>query len=167
MSTTTVGAAGGNWPYRRIVLAVLAISVVLNLFFVAGAAWTRIEAPRQPRSIEQRYQRMAIELNLDAQQRAGFERYVAAMRTRGEKMHVQLSPLLATAWEETARTQAEPAHVLRLFDDAFDKRRQFQREAMVQTLGFLATLSPEQRAKFVALARERRGAWRSSPTQSR
>jgi len=31
--------------YSRLLIAVLVISLVLNLCFVAGAAWTRLHAP--------------------------------------------------------------------------------------------------------------------------
>jgi Spy/CpxP family protein refolding chaperone len=168
VSATTTGAARtGQWPSRGLLLAVLAVSVVLNLFFIAGAAWTRIEAPRRAHTIEQRYARMANELDLNAQQRADFDRYVTAMRARIEKMQGKVSPVLGAAWEAAAKPQADAAEVQRLFDDAFHTRREFQHEAVSQTLDFLATLTPEQRRKFVHLARERRGPWRSTPARSR
>ena len=158
----TTGTAAGSWPYRRIVLAALSISVVLNLFFIAGAVWTRMHGSAQSRGPEQRNQRFANELDFDAKQRAGFEKFVVAMRARSEKAQQQVAPLLGSAWEEAAKPQADQVQVLRLFDEAFDKRQQSLRDGMVQTLDFLSTLSPEQRAKFVALARERRGLWRGS-----
>ncbi len=46
-----------------------------------------------------------------------------------------------------------------LFDEAAEKRRAFQRDTTAATLKFLATLSPEQRSKFVTLVRERRALW--------
>jgi uncharacterized membrane protein len=164
---TTETRAAGNWPYRRIVLAVLVVSLVLNLFFVAGAVWTRMQPTPPVRAAEQRYQRMEAELDLNAQQRVGFERYVAAMQARRDKVRQQVLPLLGAAWNQAAKPEADPAQVLRSFDEAFDKRRELEREAIVQTLDLLATLSPEQRGKFVALARERRGPWRGSAPPSR
>ena len=44
--------------------------------------------------LQQRYQQMATELNLKPQQRTGFDPYVAAMRTRTEKMHQVIAPLV-------------------------------------------------------------------------
>lgn len=168
MTVAATGArAAGGWPYRRIVLAALAVSVVLNLFFIAGALWTRTQAPPPTRGFEQRYQQMAAELDLDAQQRAAFDRYVAAMRARLDNMRQQVAPLTAAAWEETAKPQADTTRALQLFAEASDKRRQFQQESMAQTLDFLARLSPEQRTKFVTLSRERRGQWRNQAPQSR
>jgi Spy/CpxP family protein refolding chaperone len=157
LAATGTSTAGG-WPYRRIVYAALAVSLVLNVFFIAGAVWTGIQpAPAASRGFEPRYQQMAAELDLDAQQRAAFDRYVAAMRTRGERMRQQVGPLLNAAWEEAAKAPADRTQVLRLFEEASDKRRQFQHDALAQTLDLMAVLSPAQRTKFVALSRERRG----------
>ena len=158
----TAGArAGDGWPTRRTLLAVLVVSVVLNLFFIAGAAWTRINGPPQFRAGEPRSHRMASELSLNPQQQAGLERYLAATRARSEKMQAQFGPLLGTAWDAAAKPQINTTEVLQLFDEAFDKRRELQREAVVQMLDFMSTLSPDQRAKFVAWVLSRRGPWRS------
>jgi len=159
VSTATAGPVGGaptRWPSRRVLVILLIISVVLNLGFLAGAAWHRLHAPARWGGLEQRYQQMAAELNLEPQQRAGFDAYVAAMRTRTEKMREQVNPLMNAAWDEIAKPQADAAQVTRLFDEAAEKRREFQREATAKTLDFLAILSPAQRTKFVAIAHERR-----------
>jgi Spy/CpxP family protein refolding chaperone len=84
------------------------------------------------------------------------------MRTRTEKMRQQVAPLIGSAWEEVAKPQADEAQVMRLFDEAALKRREFQREASAETLKFLTLLTPAQRSKFVAIARERRAS-RSRP----
>src|ERR1044071_7288054 len=98
-----------RWPRRSVLLGVLVISLVLNTFFVAGAVWTRFY-PR-PTGFEQRFERMGSELNLDARQRAAFDRYVAAMRTRGEKLRRELGSLFGTAWEEMAKPQANTTEI--------------------------------------------------------
>ncbi len=162
MSMATAGPVGGTptrWPSRRVLVILLILSAVLNLCFLAGAAWTRLHVPARWAGFEERYQRMATELNLEPPQRAGFDAYVAAMRIRTEKMHEQVTPLMNAAWDEIAKPQADAAQVMRLFDQADEKRREFQREATAKTLDFLAILSPAQRSKFVAIARERRSPW--------
>ncbi len=162
MSTATAGPVGGaptRWPSRRVLVILLIISVVLNLGFLAGAAWHRLHGPPRSPDLEQRYQRMAAELNLEPQQRAGFDAYVAAMRTRTEKVREQVGPLMNAAWDEIAKPQADATQVMRLFDEAAEKRREFQRETTAKTLDFLAILSPAQRGKFVAIAHERRSPW--------
>ncbi len=161
MSAAAAGTtAATGWPRQRLVLILLALSLALNLFFIAGAAWTRLHARADwPQSANQRFQRIAAELDLDATQRAGFDRYVAAMRARTANMREQVAPLIESAWEEVGKPQAAAAQVIRLFDEAAEKRRTFQREATTQTLAFLALLSPAQRTKFVAIAQERRASW--------
>jgi len=144
---------------RRLVWVLLALSVALNLFFVGGALWIRVHPAAVLSFQEQRFQRMARELDLAPQQRAGFDRYVAAMRSRTAQMHQQLAPLYAAAWQEMAQPHADEAQVMRLFDEATAKRREFQREATSQTLAFLAVLSPAQRARFLAIVQSHWAHW--------
>jgi len=162
VSTATagpVGTAPTGWPSRRVLVILLILSAILNFCFLAGVAWTRLHAPARGPGLEQRYQQLAAELALEPQQRVGFDAYVAAMRNRTEKMREQVAPLIGAAWEEIAKPQADVARVMSLFDEATEKRREFQREATAQTLAFLKVLSPAQRAKFVAIAHERRAPW--------
>ena len=155
-----------GWLGRRMLVILLVLSVALNLCFVAGAAWIRWHAPARWAGVEQRYQRIAGELDLNPEQRTGFDAYVAAMRNRTGRMRQQVTPLIGSAWEEIAKPQADGAQVMRLFDEAAQMRREFQREASAETLKFLALLTPAQRGKFVAIARERRGRW-SGPSPAK
>lgn len=143
-----------RWPHRRVLLAILVVSLVLNVCFVAGVAWTRMNAPPAG-GYEAFFQRAPGELGLDDKQRAAFDRYVAAVRGRYEKMRQQVGPLYAAAWEEMVKPQANKGEITRLFDEVGAKRQESQRESVGQTLEFMSTLSPEQRRKFVTLMRER------------
>ena len=143
-----------RWPHRRVLLAVLVVSLVLNVCFVAGVAWTRMHTPAAG-GLEPILPRMPAELALDDKQRAAFDRYVAAMRTRNEKMRQQFAPLFAGAWDEMAKPEGNADEVTRLFAEVATKRQESQRESVVQTLDFLSVLSPDQRRKFVTLMRER------------
>ena len=160
MSATSAGTRTGvPAPRRYLLTTLMAISVALNLFFVAGALWMRMHPPPDLAPPEQRYRRIAAQLNLDPQQKAAFDRYVGAMRQRAEQMHQEVEPLIGNAWDELAKPAADSGQVMQLFDQASDKRRAFQRDLTTQTIAFLSTLSPAQRQKFVAIARERRGPW--------
>jgi Spy/CpxP family protein refolding chaperone len=143
--------------------AVLALSLALNLCFVAGALWIRIHAPAPPASAEDRLERMAGELNLGPEQKQAFARYSQTMRERLQAMHGAVQPLIGNAWSEVGKPQADEAKVMQLFDQADQERRGFMRELTTTTLSFLATLSPEQRAKFVRLARQRPRPWSPPP----
>ena len=161
MSVATAGTTTARRPQRaRLWIALLVISLALNLCFVAGAVWSRLHPPPARGEMAEHYRQMASELDLDPQQRAAFDRYIAAMRARTDQMRQETDPLIGAAWEEIAKPQPDAGKVERLFDESADKRRAFQQGAASQTLTMLATLSTAQRAKFVALMRERRAAWR-------
>ena len=60
-SIATTGLA--RWPHRRVLLAVLVVSLVLNVCFVAGVAWTLMHPPPAG-SLETILQRMPADLAL-------------------------------------------------------------------------------------------------------
>jgi uncharacterized membrane protein len=145
--------------------AALTLSLVLNLCFVAGALWIRVQAPALPASPAERLQRVGAELGLDPQQRQAFERYSENVRGHMQQIRETVEPLMSAAWSELAKPEADRATAARLFDEAGQARRSLQRELLAPTLSFLATLSPEQRAKFVELFHQRPRAW-GQPLQS-
>jgi Spy/CpxP family protein refolding chaperone len=159
MTATTVGItpSGGLSRHRR-VLAVLAISVALNLCFVGGALWTRYAGEGPAQTTSEHFHRLASSLGLNAEQRAAFDNYVAAMLARGDRLRQEVEPLVGEAWAEMEKQQPDATRVQQLFDDAGARRRAFQHEALAATLALLNTLTPEQRAKFIADERERRTA---------
>jgi uncharacterized membrane protein len=134
---------------------VLILSLALNLCFIAGALWIRVQGPPPPMSPEQRLEKIEPQLALDSQQKAAFDQYARTVRLRMQSMREAVEPLDANAWSELAKPDADDAKVMQLFDQAGDRRRAFRRELGTATFTFLAKLSPEQRAKFVELARQR------------
>jgi Spy/CpxP family protein refolding chaperone len=150
MSVTTAGLTRARQaPRQRALAAVLAISVALNLCVVAGAVWSRYNAPAPPQTASERFHRLADSLELTPQQRVAFDAYTAAMVARGDRMRQDVEPAMEAAWAELAKSDADQARVSQLLDDAGNRRRAFQHEAVAATMSLLATLSPEQRAKFV------------------
>jgi uncharacterized membrane protein len=154
ISATAHPASLGGWWRQRWSVILLAVSLALNLFFVAGAVWIHLHAPPSPAT---RFQQMAAELNLDAKQTAAFQEYIRGLRAHADAMRQQTEPTIGAAWAEMAKPQGDQARVMQLFDEATEKRHAMQRDTASQTFAFLATLSPEQRAKFVEIWRERRG----------
>jgi len=152
-------AAGGESPLRggryRLVTVILALSLALNVFFVAGAVWTRLHAPHVPPNWAERHRRMLADLDLDPKQRAAFDRYIAAIRTDFAQMGREIGPLMGSAWAELSKPQADGQKVMRLIDEVSEKRRTFLHDAATRTIEFLAVLSPEQRIAFVQIARAR------------
>jgi Spy/CpxP family protein refolding chaperone len=151
---------------QHLLWVALILSLVLNLCFVAGALWARIQGPPAPINIEERLQRVGSELELNPQQRQNFDHYSETVRAHLQQMREAIEPLMNGAWSEMARPNADEGKVLQLFDEAAQTRRGFQHEMITTTLSFLATLSPDQRAKFVQLFHQRPRSWGQPPSRA-
>ncbi|MGD9616928.1 MAG: periplasmic heavy metal sensor [Alphaproteobacteria bacterium] len=156
MSMPGAAARRIGWPRSGILVSVLAVSLVLNVLFVAGAVWGRIDQPA-PRGLDQRFERIGAQLALDPQQKAAFDGFIAEMRGRRDKMQRQVVPLYRAAWDAAGKPTLDAAEIMRSFEVAFDERLELSRETTARMVDFLRTLSPEQRARFVRLARD---SWR-------
>ena len=160
---TLASAAARGATRHPLLWMALTLSLVLNLCFVAGALWIRIQGPAMPASPAERLQRIGTELVLDPQQRQAFERYSENVRSHMQQMRETVEPLMSAAWSELAKPDADPATAARLFDEAAQARHSLQLELLTPTLTFLATLSPKQRAKFVELFHQRPRSWGKPP----
>jgi uncharacterized membrane protein len=136
-------------PRNRTLAAILAVSIALNICVVAGAVWSRVNAPAPP-TMTDRFYRLAETLDLNPPQRIAFDAYVAATIARGERVRREIEPMMDAAWKEIAKPDADQAQVMQLLDQASDRRRESQHEAVGATLTLLASLTSDQRAKFVA-----------------
>ena len=156
---TAVAAAAPRRMHRRLPWMLLTLSVVLNLCFLAGVVWTHTRTSPWRMSPAERVERMSAALQFDPEHKQAFERYFQTVRMRLQAMHKDVDPLIGEAWAEIAAPQPDETKVSTLFDQAAEMRRRYQRELTGETLGFLATLTPEQRAKFVELARRPPPSW--------
>jgi uncharacterized membrane protein len=135
---------------RRWAWVALGLSVVLNILlagYIAGALWR----PHRPPIAE------AVEaaLALRPEQRAAFESYMRTAREGHRRYRAETAPLLERSWRALAAPEADEAAVAQLLDEGLAKRRDVQRETMAAMRGFMATLEPAQRERFIALMRER------------
>jgi Spy/CpxP family protein refolding chaperone len=162
MSVTAAGLSprSKGMTRQRLLVAILAISVALNLCAFAGALWGRLHGPPSPPTFSVRLHHLEKTLDLTPAQRVAFDQYIADMAARGEQMRQQIDPLFDAAWAEIGKPDADQARVVQLFDDASNHRRVFMNDAVSSTLSLLATLTPDQRAKFVADERNFRAAQR-------
>src|ERR671936_498952 len=85
----------------RLLWLALALSLTLNVFFVAGLVWSQAAEPRIPPPAE-RLARAASELNLSPDQRQAFEQFVQAVRQRTEQLRDSNQPLIQRVWDELA-----------------------------------------------------------------
>jgi Spy/CpxP family protein refolding chaperone len=156
MTTAAAGVRPSTrWSRPRLIVALLAVSLALNMCFVAGAAWTRLKPPAIVTTSE-RLHRLAKSLDLSAQQQATFDQYVEALVARNNRVRIATEPLMDEAWAEIARPNPDPAKVLQLLDEFSTQRRDTWHETVSSTLSLLATLTPEQKAKFLIDEQERR-----------
>ena len=153
MSIASVALRPGS--RQHLFWVALVLSLALNLCFIAGALWIRVQGPPPPMTPEQRLEQIEPQLALDPQQRAAFDQYARTVRLRMQSMRETVEPLVGQAWSELAKPDADEAKIMQLFDQAEGERHAFRRELGTATFNFLAKLSPEQRAKFVELARQR------------
>ena len=141
----------------RLPWVLLVLSVVLNLAFLGGFAWTRAHHARfasgAGSGYQQRLERAVEGLKLDAGQQQAWNDFVQNVRQRGRGMREANAQLLDSAWSELAKTNPDGAAVERAFEQAGENRRQFQRDTMQSMTRFLATLGPEQRVRFLERAR--------------
>jgi uncharacterized membrane protein len=156
MGMADTAARQGSRPRFRILSAVLAVSLVLNALFVAGAVWSRIGEPAS-HSLDQRFERIGAQLDLDPRQQTAFNGFITELRGRRDKVQRQVIPLYRSAWGAAGKPVMDATEVRRSFEAAFDERLRLNRETTARMIDFLATLSPEQRGRFVALARD---SWR-------
>ncbi|MGC2199908.1 MAG: Spy/CpxP family protein refolding chaperone [Stellaceae bacterium] len=152
---TIASVAAGSNLRRHLFAVLIALSAALNLFFIVGALWIRINGPPMPLDAGERLHYIGEQLGLDPRQKEAFDRYSQAVRSHMQAMHKTVDPLVGKAWMELAKPDADEAKVVESFDEAGQARRGFMRELAPITLSFLATLSPEQRARFVDLIRKK------------
>jgi uncharacterized membrane protein len=141
----------------RFGLVALALSLTLNVFFVAGLIWTRNTAPvpTPPPSPVERFEQIAKDIHLDGDQLAAFQQFAQAFRDRQRQLREQNRPIADAVWGELAQPQPDQDKVAGLIDQATENRRAAQKDNTVALMTFLATLSPEQRTQFTTLAQQR------------
>jgi len=151
-------ALSGRGVRQQILWTAVALSLALNLFFVAGALWTRFHVP-QPLTREARFEEMAAALALDPQQRQAFASYSQTIRRQLQETRDQVQPLVHAAWAEVLKPQADKTKVMQLLDQAVQVRRGHVNQITALTIAFLKRLSPEQRAKFDKVAHQGPPPW--------
>ncbi|HEX7970283.1 MAG TPA: periplasmic heavy metal sensor [Stellaceae bacterium] len=149
---SSVAEAGANAGTRgRLLWVALALSLTLNIFFVAGLLWTRAAEPVS--AFPERLARVADEINLSQHQRGAFQQLQREMLDRSQRLRDSNRPVFQSIWDELGAAQPDQARISQLVDEATENRRAYQMDVSAALGRFLAVLSPEQRAQFVELAK--------------
>jgi uncharacterized membrane protein len=151
-------ALSGRSIRQQILWVAVSLSLALNLFFIAGALWTRSHVP-PPLTREQRLNEMATALALDPQQRQALASFSQVVRGQLQETRDLVQPLLRAAWAEMSRPQADATKVMQLLDQTAQVRRAHLNQITAATIAFLKGLSPEQRAKFFKVAHQGPPPW--------
>lgn len=154
MTADLAGPRRGAWR-PRLPWVLLALSLALNLCFIAGVFWVRMEASHAQMGPAERMELVVKQLALDDNQRAAFDRFVRTMRMKARQLRETNQPLIDAAWQEFAKQQPDDAATDKLFEQAANNRRSFQLETGRALREFLAALSEDQRTKFIAFVKNR------------
>ena len=143
-------------PRRHwIVRLLLVLSVTLNLFFVGGLLYTKF-ATDAWMSPQQRVEALARDLKLTPEQRQSFREMIQVLRLKGQSVRAANAELAAQIWDQLAKPQPDQDAMSRVFGQIADNRLQFQLQVGSALDGFLVKLDPDQRKRFIELARHRR-----------
>jgi hypothetical protein len=139
---------------RRTTSILLAVSVALNVSFVAGF----LHVGRQLRALETRQGRAewaARRLRLDAAQRAAFLRQDAAWRTQLDAVRLRHRAEADAFWDEVVKDGADPAVVRARLLPLLERQREASSQGVDHLLQVFAGLTPAQRQALVGLLRQR------------
>ena len=148
----TTAAESGRKAGRggRSLWIALALSLTINVCFLAGLAWMHMHAPGPPIV---RLQRFGDALNLTGDQRQTYEQFLRTLRQRGRSVRDGNQPLIQELWSEIAKPTPDTAAIAKLADQINSNRTALQREASTALDTFIKTLTPEQRAQLAAKAK--------------
>ena len=128
----------------------LALSVGFNGFFLAG--WW-LENQRESSLVPER--RLARKLLLDDSQRQRLRQIRADLRGQRQEIKRRLRELEAAFWQELGRSRPDRKRLEQLLVRSSRLKLRFQRRGLERLLGFLEDLTPEQKRRFLKLARQR------------
>jgi uncharacterized membrane protein len=134
----------------RLLGIALALSLTLNVCFIAGLAWMHIHAPPSPIV---RMRHFGDSLNLNGDQRQAYEQFLRTLRLRGRFMRESNQPLIENLWSEIGKPTPDTSSIAKLADQVTGNREAFLREVSTALDTFIKTLTPEQRALLAAKAK--------------
>ena len=147
-------AAGKSGSRARLVWGALVLSLVLNVCFVGGLVWSRMQAER-PTTPAERFQEVAREMNFAESERENFQQFFQKVRRETLQMRESNRPIMQRIWRELDKEHPDQGRINQLIEQATENRRVYQKDMATALAGFLATLTPAQRSRFVELLEKR------------
>ncbi|HUE19558.1 MAG TPA: periplasmic heavy metal sensor [Stellaceae bacterium] len=131
----------------------LTLSLTLNIFVIAGLFFAH-EMIQPPQTPVQNFLEVGRAMQLSDDQQTAFRQFIRTMRENNRTLRQHNEPLIDSVWDELAKPQPDTAKISGLVDQANDNRRANQKDTGMALLGFLNTLTPDQRVQFANLARQ-------------
>jgi Spy/CpxP family protein refolding chaperone len=137
----------------------LALSLVLNIFFIAGFFWTQ-HAMAMWRDPDERLEMMGDRLDLNQSQRGELKQIIEQLRTKAQARMDARVTTRREILDMALQPNPDRAAIASRIAEASQQRVQFMTETLDSVLPFLASLTPEQRNKLKQLMDQRReGRW--------
>lgn len=149
MTAPSEGAASQPRSKSWIVKVALALSLVLNVFFIGGLAYSKFARPQGPLVA------LGRDLDLAPNQRGAFRDFVQTVRSKGGALRETNLKLGEQIWDELSKPQPDSPRLAVLFAQIADNRREYQTAVSAALLPFLATLNQDQRRRFVEISKRR------------
>ncbi|HUZ75261.1 MAG TPA: periplasmic heavy metal sensor [Stellaceae bacterium] len=149
--STLAETAGRSVRRPRGLWIALALSLTLNVFVIGGLVWGMLEVqPIEPPA--QRFVAVGRSLDLNDTQRAALRQFGVTAREAVRTLHEGNGPVMQQLWVEMAKPQPDEALISHLIDVSTQNRRDYIKRMSSGLMQFMATLSPEERSRFAALA---------------
>jgi uncharacterized membrane protein len=150
--TAATDVAGRASGHGRGIHIALALSLTLNIFVIGGLIWAMVGFGPPPQPAE-RFIEIGQSLSLNDAQKASLNAFATAARQLNRTLREGNAPLMLQIWNEMRKDSPDSAQVAHLVDQLTDNRRNYQRAMSQELMTFLTALSPDQRERFIALAR--------------
>lgn len=137
----------GRW-----VTVLLVLSLVLNVCFLGGVGWHALG----PSPLQRFQHRVVKQLDLNDAQRQAFQDFVRTARQARRLLRDNNDPIGDQVWAEEAKAAPDQARIAALVAEADQNREKFVQTVTAALGRFLASLSPQQRATFAELIRDRK-----------
>ena len=171
------GAPIRAFSWRALPWVLFAVSLALNIFFIGGHYYARAQldsqASRQAGTVKPpatRTQGLVDRIGLDVAQRGEFRTMRGNIRERGKRFCARSRKHVERLWAELEKSKPSKRVIDRSLRRIYDNGYAYQRRAAAHALAFISKLDPNQKARFLALAKSRgflgAGLLRERPAES-
>ncbi len=139
----------------KLLWTVLIVSLAANVAFLAGAIYTLSTREDPAAARAARVEALAQRLGLGPEQQRGLVELGERVRQKRQVMREGHAEQREAYFVELGKAAFDRARVIELFEQRAARQAEHVADIAAEMHAYLATLSPEQRAEFLGMARER------------